>query len=64
MYLHYFMVVKEWNGGSSNISDPHKFIEHITIRRCGFAVVGIALLEEGCHYGGGLWPRTLSSVAG
>ena len=28
--------------------------ESVTIRKCGFVGVGMTLLEEVCHYGGGL----------
>lgn len=51
---------KCWSGldkgllcGSLNVIGPHNLIAN-GIMRCGFFGVGIALLEEVCHYGGGL----------
>ena len=40
--------------GSLNVISSHKLIGS-SIRRCGFVGVGMALLEEVCHAGGGLW---------
>lgn len=40
--------------GSLNVTGLHKLIGSSTIRRCGFFGVGVTLLEEVCHYGGGL----------
>ena len=40
--------------GSLNVIGPHQLIGSGTIRRWGFAGVGVALLEEECHCGGGL----------
>ena len=33
-----------------------------TIKRCGLVGVGVALLEEVCHCGGGLWDLSLSCL--
>ena len=40
--------------GSLNVTGPHKLIGSGTISRCGFAGVGVTLLEQVCHCGGGL----------
>lgn len=40
--------------GSLNVIGPHKLIGTGSIRRCDFIQVGMALLEEVCHCGGGL----------
>ena len=39
---------------SLNVTGSHKLIGSATIRRCDFVGVYVALLEEVCHYGGGL----------
>ena len=40
--------------GSLNVIGSHKLIGSGTIRTCGPVKVGVALLEEVCHCGGGL----------
>ena len=40
--------------GSLNVIGFHNLIGSGTIRRCGFAGVGMTLLEEVCLCGGGL----------
>ena len=40
--------------GSLNAIGLHRPIGSGTIRTCGFVEVGMALLEEVCHCGGGL----------
>lgn len=37
-----------------NAIGTHKLIESVTIRKCNFVEIGIALLEEEYHYGGRL----------
>ena len=39
--------------GSWNAIGPPNLTGSGTIRRCGFVGVGVALLEEVCHCGGG-----------
>lgn len=39
---------------SLNVIGPHNLIGSVTIRRCGFVGVGMALLEEVYYCGGGL----------
>ena len=41
--IHRFICLNAWS------------IESGTIRRCGFVGVGVALLEEMCHWGVGFW---------
>ena len=41
--------------GSLNIIDKHKLIGNGTIKRCDFAGIGMTLLEELHHCGGGLF---------
>ena len=40
--------------GSMNVIGCHYLIGRGTTRRCGFTEMGVALLEEVCHCGGGL----------
>ena len=40
--------------GSLNVIDPHNLIGSDTIKRCDFVGVGVALLKEVYHCGGGL----------
>ena len=40
--------------GSLNVIGPHNLIRSGPIRRCGLIGVGMVLLEEVCHCGGGL----------
>ena len=41
--------------GVLNVIGPHNLMGSGTIGRCGFIAMGIALLEEACLYGSGLW---------
>ena len=49
-------VYEDWavKGVSLNIICPHHFIESDTTRRYNFVGLGMALLEGGCHFRGGL----------
>ena len=47
--------------GALNERGLHMFIESESIRRCGLAGVGVALLEEVCHSGWALGFQMLRS---
>ena len=40
--------------GSLNVVGPCNLKGSVTLRRCDFVGVGMALLEEACHFGGRL----------
>lgn len=54
IWVIYCLEVKESECGGLNVFGPHKLTGNGTIRRCGFAGVGMTLLEQVCHCGGGL----------
>lgn len=54
MWVIYCLEVKESECGGLNVFGPHKLTGNGTIRRCGFAGIGMTLLEQVCPCGGGL----------
>ena len=52
VFLHHDMTMLLWESqcGGLNKNVPHRLMESGTIKKSGFVGVGVALLEEVCHW--------------